>query len=108
MYNKQQVGGNQTILSISTAQTKDKTNTNHEASSCVERTRENEDISPPVQPKGRRDMYMLLQRSNSGSSAVPLREDQHTSRVPETANKSKTKLDGNRTRTYIQTYGSVL
>ena len=95
MYNKQQGGGNQTILSFSTGQTEDKTNTNNEASSRADRTRENEDISPPVKPKGRRDMYMLPQRSNSGSSTVPLGGDQHTSRVPETANKSKTKLDGN-------------
>ena len=95
MYNKQQGGGNQTILSFSTAQTKDKTNTNHEASSRADRTRENEGISPPVQPKGRRDMYILPQRSSSGSSIVPLGGDQHTARVPESANKSKTKLDGN-------------
>ena len=55
--NKQQGSGNQTIFSISTGQTKDKTNTNHEASSRDDRTRENEGISLPVQTKGRRDMY---------------------------------------------------
>jgi len=49
----------------------------------------------PVQPKGRRDMYMRLQRPNHGSSTIPLREDQHTATGPKTSNKSTTKLDGN-------------
>jgi len=49
----------------------------------------------PVQPKGRREMYMWPQRPNHGSSPIPLREDKHTARGPKTPNKSTTKLDGN-------------
>jgi len=80
---------------VLTGQTGDKTNTNHEASSRADRTRENEGISLPVQPKGRREMYMRPERPNHGSSTVQLREDQHTARGPKTPNKSTTKLDGN-------------
>jgi len=60
--NKQQGSGNETIFSISTGQTEVKTNTNQEASSRVDRTRENKGIYLPVQPKGLRDIYMWPQR----------------------------------------------
>ena len=75
MDSKQQGCCNKTIYSIRAVQTRDKTNTNHEASSRAERTRENKGISLPVQIKGRRDMYMRPQRPNHGSSPIPLRED---------------------------------
>jgi len=48
-------------------------NTKHEANSRVDRTRENEGIPPPVQTKGRREMYMRPQQSNHGSSTISLR-----------------------------------
>ena len=53
-------------------QTRDKINTNHKASSRAGRTRENKGISPPVPPKGRCEMYIRPQRSNHGSSPIPL------------------------------------
>ena len=68
------------LFSIRSGQTRNKTNTNHEASSRADRARENEGISLPLQTKGRREMYMRPERPNKGSSAVPLREDQHTAR----------------------------
>ena len=68
MDNMQQGGCNKTIFSIRTEQTRDKTSTKHEANSRVDRTRENEGIPPPVQPKGRREMYMRPQQSNHGIS----------------------------------------
>jgi hypothetical protein len=95
MDNKLQGGRNKTIFSIRSGQTRDKTNTNHEASSRVDRTRENKGIPLPVQTKGRREMYMRPERSNHGPSTIPLREDQHTARGPKTPVKSTTKLDGN-------------
>jgi len=58
MDNMQQGGPNKTIFSIRAEQTRDKNNTKHEANRCADRTRENEGITPPVQPKGRREMYM--------------------------------------------------
>ena len=58
--------------SIRAGQTRDKTNTNREASSRADRTRENKGISLPVQPKGRREMYMWPQRPNHGSSPIPV------------------------------------
>jgi hypothetical protein len=85
MDNKLQGGCNKTIFSIRLGQTRHKTNTNHEASSRADRTRENEAISLPVQPKGRSEMYMWPERLNHGSS-IPLREDQHTATGPKTPN----------------------
>jgi len=108
MDNMQQGGCNKTIFSIRAGQSRDKTNTKHEANSRADRTRKNEGIPPPAQPKGRREMYMRPQGSNHGSSPVPLRQDQHTERGPNTPSKSTTKLDGIQTRTYIQTYQNVL
>jgi len=86
---------NKTIFSIRSVQTRDKTNTNYEASSRADRTKENEGISLPVQTKGRREVYMRPERPNHGSSTIPLREDKHTARGPKTPVKSTTKLDGN-------------
>jgi len=53
-------------------QTRDKINTNRKASSRADWTRENKGISLPVQPKGRRNMYMRPQRPNHGLSPIPL------------------------------------
>jgi hypothetical protein len=94
MDNKLQGGCNK-IFSIRSGQTRDKTNTNHKASSRADRTRENEGISLSVQPKGQRELNMRPERPNHGSSTIPLREDQHTARRPKTPNNSTTKLDGN-------------
>jgi hypothetical protein len=108
MENKKEGGCNKTVFFIRAGQTKDKTNTNHETNSRTDRTRENKGIPLPVQIKGRREMHMRPRRSNHGSSIIPLREDQHTTRGFKTTNKSTTKLDRMQTRTYIQTYESVL
>ena len=62
MDNKLQDGWNKTIFSIRSGQTGDKTNTNHEASSRADGTREYEGIFLPVQTKGRREMYMRPER----------------------------------------------
>ena len=83
------------LFSIRSGQTRNKTNTNHEASSRADRARENEGISLPLQTKGRREMYMRPERPNHGSSTIPLREDQRTARGPKTQITSTTKLDGN-------------
>ena len=63
MDNMQQGGPNKTIFSTRAGKIGDKNNTKHEANSRADRTRENEGIPPPVQPKGRREMYMRPQRS---------------------------------------------
>jgi len=84
MDSKQQGCYNKTIFSIRAGQTRDKTNTNREASSRADWTRENKGISLPVQHKERRAMYMQPQRPNHGSSPIPLRED--TARGPKTPN----------------------
>ena len=84
-----------TIFSIRSGQTRDKTNTNHEASNRADGTRENEDISLPVQTKGRREVYMRPEQPNHGSSTIPLRENQHTERGAKTPIKSSTRMDGN-------------
>jgi len=72
MDNKQRDCCNKTVFSVRAGQTRDKTNTNREASSRADRTRENKGIYLPVQPKGRREMYMRPQRPNHGSSPIPL------------------------------------
>ena len=72
MDSNQQGCCNKTIFSIRAEQTRDKINTNRKASSRADRTRENKGISQPVQPKGRREMYMRPQRPNHGSSPIPL------------------------------------
>jgi len=72
MDSKQQGCCNKTIFSIRAEQTRNKINTNHKASSRAGRTRENKGISPPVPPKGRCEMYIRPQRSNHGSSPIPL------------------------------------
>ena len=61
MDSKQQDCCNKTIFSICAGQTRDKTNTNREASSRADRTRENKGISLPVQPKGQRKIYVRPQ-----------------------------------------------
>jgi len=66
MDSKQQGCCNKTIISISAEQTRDKININRKASSSADRTRENKGIYLPVQPKGRREMYMRPQRPNHG------------------------------------------
>jgi len=81
MDNMQQGGPNKTIFSIRAGQTRDKNNTKHEANSRADRTRENEGIPPPVQPKGRREMYMRPQRSNHGPSTISLRRPAHRERL---------------------------
>jgi len=86
MDSKQQGCCNKTIFSIRSEQTRDKINTNRKASSRADRTWENKGISLPVQPKGRREMYMRPQRPNHGSSPILLWEDQHTARDPKTPN----------------------
>jgi len=63
MGNMQQGGYNKIIFSTRAGQTRDKNNTKQEANSRAERTRKNEGLPPPVQPKGRREMYMRPQRS---------------------------------------------
>jgi len=73
MDNMQQGGRNKTIFSIRAGQIGDKNNTKLEANSRADRTRENEGIPPPVQTKGRREIYMRPQQSNHGSSTISLR-----------------------------------
>jgi len=58
MDNMQQGGCNKTISSIRAGQNRDKTITKREARSRAERTREDVGITPPIQTKGRREMYM--------------------------------------------------
>ena len=72
MDSKQQGCCNKAIFSIRAEQTRDKININRKASSRADRTRENKGISLPVQPKGRREMYMRPQRPNHGSSPIPV------------------------------------
>jgi len=72
MDSKQQGCRNKTIFSIRAEQTRDKININRKASSCGDSTRVNKVIFLPVQPKGRREMYMWQQRPNHGSSPYPL------------------------------------
>jgi len=84
---KQQGCCNKTIFSIRAEQTRDKINTNRKASSRAEGTRENKGITLPVQPKGRREVYMRPQRPNHGSIHTLLREVQHKARGPTTPNK---------------------
>jgi len=52
MDNMQQGGCNKTIFSIRAWQTRDKTDTKHEANSRADRPQENEGIPPLVQRKG--------------------------------------------------------
>jgi len=72
MDRKQQGCCNKTIFAIHAEQSRAKINTIQKASGRAERTREYKGISLPVQPKGRREMYMRPQPPNHGSSPIPL------------------------------------
>jgi hypothetical protein len=64
MDNKLQGGYNKTEFSFRSRENRNKTNTNHEVSSRVERTRENDGVSLPVQTKGRREMYISRRQTD--------------------------------------------
>jgi len=72
MDNMQQGGRKKTIFSIRAGRIGDKNNIKHEANSRADRTWENEGVPPPVQIRGRREMYMRLQPSNHRSSTISL------------------------------------
>jgi len=82
MDSKQQGCCNKTIFSISAEQTRDKINTNDEARSRAERTREKQGTNIPVQIYGRRQMYMRPQRKNHEYSPIPLLKEKHIPRDP--------------------------
>ena len=87
MDSKQQGCCKRTIFPTRAEQIRHKVNTKPLATSRADRTRENKDISLPVQPKEQREIYMRPQRTNHGSTPIPLWEDQHTERGPKTPNK---------------------
>jgi len=95
MDNKQQGCCNKTIFSIRVEQTRDKTNTNREASS---RADGHGKTSAYLYRSNLRDDARCIcghNETNHGSSPIALREDKHTATGPKTPNKSTTKLDGN-------------